>query len=239
MPKKRKLKQKAKEIDVSPHIFTSEDKTFSREPYEEHPLSPRPDSIICLMSPPGHGKTSIVKNWACHTDVRKVFVAHGAGIGEDGKLATREYDLCDYEAVDFETHGPDYYISESKKIKGGGMLLICDDLPYADFSKKARQNIYRCVQLVCTHYQMVMMMTAHSWPQLVPRLRRLCTIYCLWKPSADQIPYLASGLGCSRDMLNRAFAKCKTKYDFIVIERDCPPFRAPWRLNGYLPLRMD
>lgn len=229
MPKRAKRKQKSRVVDVSPHIFTCEDKDFTRDPHENHPFSARPDAIIGLFSRPGGGKSSIVKNFLCHGGYRKVFVAHGAGDH------SKEYELVDYEPVSFDTHGPDYYVEQSKECGGAPMVLVCDDLAYADFGKIARANMYKIAQFVCTHYRMTLVCTAHSWPQLVPRIRRLCTVYCLWKPSADQIPYMARGLACSRESLARAFAKCTGKYDFVLIERDPPPGRAEWRLNGHVP----
>ena len=157
MPKRAKRKQKPRVADVSPHIFTCEDKDFTRDPHENHPFSARPDAIIGLFSRPGGGKSSIVKNFLCHGGYRKVFVAHGAGDH------SKEYELVDYEPVSFDTHGPDYYVEQSKECGGAPMVLVCDDLAYADFGKIARANMYKIAQFVCTHYRMTPRTAGRSW----------------------------------------------------------------------------
>ena len=221
-----------------PTVFECEDKNFSREPAERHSFSARPDARISLIAPPGRGKSGCIKNWACHGNYRVVFVAHGANT-DDGQKQTKEYDLIDHTAVSFETHGPDFYIQQSEKHDGGPMLLICDDLDYAGFSKTARANMYKVCQFVCTHYRMTMLCSAHSWPQLVPRVRRLCDVHCIWPCSRDQVPYIARGLGTSKENLARAFSRCKTPYDFVVIERGAPTWRSAWRINGHVAFTPD
>ena len=122
-PKRRRGKGKCSPSQA-PCVFHSEDKDFDNEPPERHVFSARPSDRISFIGMPGHGKTSVMKNYLCHGDYEKVFICHGAG------SASREYELVDYTPVTFEEHGPDFYIEESKKINGGKMVLVLDDLNY-------------------------------------------------------------------------------------------------------------
>ena len=232
MPKKKKTNKK----DIQkPCVFHSEDKDFDNEPYENHYFSARPTDRIALISRPGHGKTSVIKNYLVHGGYQKIFIA-AANSG------TKEFELVDYTPIDFEKIDADFFVDESEKINKGRMCLILEDLNFQDMTKKSRTVIYQVLQHVCTHNNMCVMATAHTWSQMNARVRRICSVFVLWPPSEDQLSYQARGLSMSKDELRRAYSFCKGKYDFLVYEI-MPPntdnySRTEWRLNGYIPIQI-
>ena len=133
-------------------------------------------------------------------------------------------------------------MEQSEECNGGRMILICDDINMQDLSKDEKENSYRICQFVCTHAPMTLLETGHTWVQIIPRVRRLCGVVCVWPPDggADQISYIASSLGVNRATLGRAFDKCVTKYDFVMRDRNGPDNgRAMWRINGCVAFDAD
>jgi hypothetical protein len=208
----------------------SEDKFgLDPKPPSDHPMSMPRGSRICLLAPPGHGKTSIAKQIAIHSSTAKDpfrAVVIISGVGEH----TKEWDkVPTHIKTDFSTADENWWAALSKQHKGGPLLCVCDDLNYADLDKKQRSNAYKLVQFVATHLNTTVILASHSWVQLIPRLRRACNVVVMWSPTqggADQLTYIARSLGLPKPLLEEAFAQCDPpKYEPIVVYTDPPPGR--------------
>jgi len=227
MPKRKKTTVKTPTFSVVP--FHCEDKDYDNAPVEEHPLSMPANARIVCCAMPGRGKSSLAKNVLCRGGYERVFVAHGGGD------TSHEYSLVDHEPINFMDNTPDWFMEQSRECNGGRMILICDDINMQDLSREEKGNLYRVCQYVCTHAPMTLLVTGHTWVQIIPRVRRLCDVVCIWPPDggADQISYIARSLGVNRGTLGRAFSKCKTKFDFVMRDLNGPEYgRAMWRING-------
>ena len=201
------------------------DKTFDTKPAQDHPCSMPRGSRIAVVSDPGRGKSSFVKNcivrsapWAA------VYVIHGMA-------DSQEYDLIEHTKLTFEEATPEYFAAEAKKHNKAPCAIIVDDYAYADMNKKEKANAYKMVQHTCTHLNFTCWLASHSLTQLVPRLRRACDIMCVWPPTtggSDQVPYLARSLGIERALLQEAFDECleRGKYSFLCIYQDPPKGRS-------------
>ena len=83
------------------------DKTFDTTPPQDHPCSMPRGSRIAVVSDPGRGKSSLVKNcivrsapWAA------VYIIHGMA-------DSHEYDLIEHTKLTFEEATPEYFAAEA------------------------------------------------------------------------------------------------------------------------------
>ena len=97
------------------------DKTFDTKPAQDHPCSMPRGSRIAVVSDPGRGKSSLVKNcivrsapWAA------VYVIHGMA-------DSQEYDLIEHTKLTFEEATPEYFAAEAKKHNKAPCAIIVDD----------------------------------------------------------------------------------------------------------------
>ena len=212
----------------------SEDKAgFDKTPPQNHPLSMPRRSRIAICSPPGHGKTSLVKNLLIrsrsdHDPWQAVVVIHGCG------EYTQEWNKVKHLKTSFQEADEQFWAALSKKHSGGPIACIVDDMNYADLSPKERSNAYKLVQFVCTHMNVTAFLVSHSWVQLIPRLRRACDVVVLWPPTtggSDQLNYIARSLGLPKPLIQEAFSHCQGKYENIVVYTDPPEGRSKIMIN--------
>ena len=201
------------------------DKTFDTTPPQDHPCSMPRGSRIAVVSDPGRGKSSLIKNMACRSAPwAAVYVIHGMA-------ESKEYDLIDHTKLTMDQATPEFWASESKKHGKAPLALIIDDYDYSSMSKTEKTNCYKLCQHACTHHNVTAWLVSHSLTQLVPRIRRTCDVMCIWPPTtggADQTPYLARSLGIERALLQEAFDECleRGKYSFLCIYQDPPKGRS-------------
>ena len=212
----------------------SEDKKgYDKTPPCNHPCSMPRRSRVALCAPPGHGKTSLIKNLLIRSRSDKdpwAAVVVITGVGDFCK----EWDKVEHTKTDFATADEKFWADMSKKHSGKPIACIVDDMNYADLSPKERSNAYKLMQFVCTHMNVTAFLASHSWVQLIPRLRRACDIVILWSPTSggsDQLNYIARSLGLPKPLLVEAFSHCKTKYDNIVVYTDPPEGRSKVMIN--------
>ena len=212
----------------------SEDKKgYDKTPPCNHPCSMPRRSRVALCAPPGHGKTSLIKNLLIRSRSDKdpwAAVVVITGVGDFCK----EWDKVVHTKTDFATADEKWWSAMSKKHDGKPIACIVDDMNYADLSPKERSNAYKLVQFVCTHMNVTAFMASHSWVQLIPRLRRACDVVILWAPTSggsDQLNYIARSLGLPKPLVAEAFSHCKTKYDCIQIYTDPPEGRSKIMIN--------
>jgi len=232
MPKR--LKKAKKHTDPFIRPIESEDKAgLSKEPPQDHPCSVPRGSRVAYCSPPGHGKTCLAKHCAVYSrPFAAVYVIHGAG------AFTKEWDKCVHTRTDFKQATPEFWAAQSKLHDGQPLLVICDDLNWADLGPKERTNAYKMVSFVCTHMNVTALMCCHSWVGLTARMRRACDIVCLWPPTlggADQTSYIARSIGIGKPELEAAFAECRSKYECVCIYTDPPPGRSTFMINMSRP----
>ena len=217
-------KRSSKKSEPAIIAVHSEDKTgISPKPPQDHPLSMPRGSRVCLLAPPGHGKTSTIKNLLLRSSPYAA-VAVISGVSEH----THEWDKVVHTKTDFAEANENWWGALSKQHKGRPLACVVDDMSYADLSPKERSNAYKLVQFVCTHLNVTCFMASHSWVQLIPRLRRACNVVVMWPPTnggADQLPYIARSLGLPKKLLEEAFGECAPKYEPIVVYTDPPPGR--------------
>ena len=213
-----------------------EDKDFDTTPPQDSFASMPRGSRIAVIADPGRGKSACIKCQLCASAPwAAVYVIHGM-------VGSTEYDLVTHTALTWEEATPEYFAQQSAKHKKAPCALIVDDCAYADQSKKAKSNMYACLQHACTHHNFTCWLASHSLTQLVPRLRRCCDIMCIWPPSSaggnDQVPYLARALGLSRTALQKAFDVTSTqgKHAFLCIYQDPPTGRSRIMMNCDTPI---
>ena len=161
-----------------------------------------------------------------------MYVIHGAG------AFTKEWDKCVHTRTDFKQATPEFWAAQSKLHDGEPLLVICDDLNWADLNPKERTNAYKMVSFVCTHMNVTALMCCHSWVGLTARMRRACDVVCLWPPTlagADQNSYIARSIGIGKPELELAFAECRNKYECVCIYTDPPPGRSTFMINMSRP----
>ena len=202
---------------------------IAAQPPQDHPCSMRRGSRCAFISPPGHGKSSMIK-WCCVKSApwEAVVLIHGAH--------SREYDDIDpLIKTTFAEATTDWWAQLSKTHNGGPICCIVDDTNMADLDRKERSNLFALFQHVATHCCVTVLCAAHSWTQLIPRVRRCCDVVSIWPPvrgGGDQLPYLARSLGCSKNTLQAAFDACgDSKFNFVTIYTDPPEGRAAFMLN--------
>ena len=216
----------------------SEDKKgYDKTPPQDHPCSMPRRSRVALCAPPGHGKTSLIKNLLIRSrsdDDPWAAVVVITGVGDYCK----EWDKVVHTKTDFSEADEKWWAAMSKKHDEKPIACIVDDMNYSDMKPKERSNSYSLMQFVCTHMNVTAFLASHSWVQLIPRLRRACDIVVLWPPTtggSDQLDYIARSLGVSKPMLAEAFSHCKTKYENIVVYTDPPEGRSKIMINFDTP----
>jgi len=220
MPKT--TKKQAKTQVIIP-IDSEDKKNLDPEPPQKHPLSMPRGSRVCLLAPPGHGKTSLIKNLLLRSSPFAAVVVI-SGVGDH----TCEWDKVVHTKTDFTEATEDWWGTKSKQHKGKPIACVVDDMNYADMNPKERSNAYKLVQFVCTHLNVTAFMASHSWVQLIPRLRRACNVVVMWPPTqggADQLSYISRSLGLPKPLLEEAFSHCQPKYEPIVVYTDPPEGR--------------
>jgi len=219
MPKATK---KAKTQVIIP-IESEDKKGLDPKPPQDHPLSMPRGSRVCLLAPPGHGKTSLIKNLLLRSSPFAAVVVI-TGVGDH----TSEWDKVVHTKTNFTEATEDWWAAKSKLNKGKPIACIVDDMNYTDMNPKERSNAYKLVQFVCTHLNVTCFMASHSWVQLIPRLRRACNVVVMWPPThggADQLSYMSRSLGLPKPLLEEAFSHCAPKYEPIVVYTDPPEGR--------------
>ena len=204
-------------------IDSEDKKGLDPEPPQDHPLSMPRGSRVCLLAPPGHGKTSCIKNLLLRSSPFAAVVVI-SGVGEH----TSEWSKVVHTKTNFTEASEDWWGALSKLHKGKPLACVVDDMNYADMSPKERSNAYKLVQFVCTHLNVTCFMASHSWVQLIPRLRRACNVVVMWPPThggAEQLSYISRSLGLPKPLLEEAFGECAPKYEPIVVYTDPPPGR--------------
>jgi len=216
----------------------SEDKKgYDKTPPQDHPCSMPRRSRVALCAPPGHGKTSLIKNLLIRSrsdDDPWAAVVVITGVGDYCK----EWDKVVHTKTNFTEADESWWAAMSKKHDEKPIACIVDDMNYADLKPKERSNAYKLMQFVCTHMNVTAFLASHSWVQLIPRLRRACDIVVLWPPTtggSDQLDYIARSLGVSKPMLAEAFSHCQTKYENIVVYTDPPEGRSKIMINFDAP----
>jgi hypothetical protein len=218
-----KLAKKRKSQPTIIPIDSEDKKGLDPKPPQDHPLSMPRGSRVCLLAPPGHGKTSTIKNLLLRSSPFAAVVVI-SGVGE----YTSEWSKVIHTKTDFTEATENWWAALSKQHKGKPIACVVDDMNYADMSPKERSNAYKLVQFVCTHLNVTCFMASHSWVQLIPRLRRAMNVVVMWPPTqggSDQLPYIARSLGLPKPLLEEAFAECAPKYEPIVVYTDPPPGR--------------
>ena len=212
------------------------DKNFETAPPQDHPLSMPRGARICIVGPVGVGKSSLIKNELVRSSrFAAVYVIHGAG------EHSQEYDIIQpHTKTSFAEASPDYWAEQTQKHGGQPLAVVCDDVSIGDCDKKEKSHVYSLMQFCASHFNITVWMVAHSWTQLVPRVRRCCNIVHLYPNSvggSDQLSYQARSLGMSAPTLARAFSKCKGQYSFLVIYtgNDVPDGRARIMIDGCTP----
>ena len=107
-------------------------------------------SRVALCAPPGHGKTSLIKNLLIRSRSDKdpwAAVVVITGVGDFCK----EWDKVEHTKTDFATADEKWWADMSKQHSGKPIACIVDDMNYADLSPKERSNAYKLMQFVCTH----------------------------------------------------------------------------------------
>ena len=119
----------------------SEDKKgYDKTPPQDHPCSmPRRSRVACC-APPGHGKTSLIKNLLIRSrsdDDPWAAVVVITGVGDYCK----EWDKVVHTKTDFATADEKWWAAMSKKHDEKPIACIVDDMNYADLKPKERSNI--------------------------------------------------------------------------------------------------
>ena len=92
---------------------------------------------------------------------------------------SREYDDIDpLIKTTFAEATTDWWAELSKTHNGGAICCIVDDTNMADLDRKERSNLFALYQHVATHCCVTVLCAAHSWTQLIPRVRRGCDVVC-------------------------------------------------------------
>ena len=140
----------------------SEDKKgYDKTPPSDHPCSMPRRSRVALCAPPGHGKTSLIKNLLIRSrsdDDPWAAVVVITGVGDYCK----EWDKVIHTKTDFTEADEKWWAAMSKKHDEKPIACIVDDMNYADLKPKERSNAYKLMQFVCTHMNVTAFLASHS-----------------------------------------------------------------------------
>ena len=184
--------RKRKTLPTVIAVESEDKKGYDKTPPQEHPCSMPRRSRVALCAPPGHGKTSLIKNLLIRSRSDQdpwAAVVVITGVGDYCK----EWDKVVHTKTDFATADEKWWAAKSKEHDEKPIACIVDDMNYADLNPKQRSNAYKLMQFVCTHMNVTAFLASHSWVQLIPRLRRACDVVVLWPPTtggSDQLDYI-------------------------------------------------
>jgi hypothetical protein len=191
------------------------DKDFDDAPPQDHPLSMPRGKVIAIVGPCNVGKSSLLKNQLVRSSPwAAVYVIHGAA------EHSKEYDLVRHTKTTFAEASPEYWAEQHRIHRGKPIALVVDDTNFSDLNKAEKSNAYALAQFCCSHFNITAWLVAHSWTQLVPRLRRMAAVVFLYPNSVggqDAISYQARSLGLPAKTLANAMAQCTGKYEFVTI----------------------
>ena len=126
----------------------SEDKKgYDKTPPQEHPCSMPRRSRVALCAPPGHGKTSLIKNLLIRSRSDQdpwAAVVVITGVGDYCK----EWDKVVHTKTDFAEADEKWWAAKSKEHDEKPIACIVDDMNYADLNPKQRSNAYKLMQFV-------------------------------------------------------------------------------------------
>ena len=116
----------------------SEDKKgYDKTPPQDHPYSMPRRSRVALCAPPGHGKTSLIKNLLIRSrsdDDPWAAVVVITGVGDYCK----EWDKVVHTKTNFTEADESWWAAMSKKHDEKPIACICDDMNYSDLKPKER-----------------------------------------------------------------------------------------------------
>lgn len=184
-------------------------------------------SRICLIGPPSVGKSFICKHLLMHQKpmFQELYIIHG-----DADVTTEFDDLeptmimSDFPPVEFW----------DAKLK---TLCIVDDVEYSNLSKDQMARLHKLVRYVSSHKNVTLYFTHQSFFELPSMVRKLCNVFCIWKPrSSTELKLIASRIGLKPEMLTDIFEnQCNQYRDSLCVDLN---INAPhiFRKNIFEPL---
>lgn len=207
-------------------VFKNRDKEGWYESWnKKRDLLNFPHPYRCVVSAnPGSGKTNMIKNLIVRArpHFKKLYLCHF-------DLETKEYE--DVEVLKLNT------LPEAKSIlfkPTNKSLLIIDDYDYQSLNKTEHKNLRSLFKYTSTHRGLSIIVATQDFFNLPPIIRRLSSVYFIWKGSADLDSLFTIGrrIGFKKDEFKRLLDMCVSKFDNICIDFTPDTF-APLRLNGY------
>lgn len=120
-------------------------------------------------------------------------------------------------------------------------VVIIDECPTETLGKVGVHRFERLVNMICTHYNVLLLCSIQDLLNIPPKCRRSFNHIVLWQATDKQTDkYAAARAGVPYEVLEDLFQLCKTKYDSIHIDLDRQPEdQLKFRLNFTNPISVQ
>jgi hypothetical protein len=120
-------------------------------------------------------------------------------------------------------------------------LVIIDEVTSDQLGKQGAHRFERLVNHVATHRNTTVICSIQSLLNIPPKSRRAFNHIALWKQADKAVDQMAATrAGIPYDMLRDFFGLCRSPYDFIWIDLDCPHDSVwKYRLDMISPIIID
>jgi len=213
-------------------VFKNKDKDGWYEEWDNNrDLLNFPHPFRCLVcANPGSGKTNMVKNIIVKAKpfFKKIYLCHY-------DPETEEYDDLDCKRL--EQLPTSKYEKFNKNTKS---LLIIDDYDFQSLSKYEMNDLRSLFKYGSTHKGVSIIVATQDFFNIPPIIRRLASVYFIWKGSADLDSLFKIGrrVGYTKEEFKKLLDMCNNKFDNICIDFT-PGSPHKVRFNAYTPIKSD
>lgn len=167
-------------------------------------------SRVCLIGPPNSGKSFICKHLLMHQRpmFKELYVIHG-----DSDVTTEFDDLEPTMMLD--SFPPvEFYDGKVKT------LVIVDDVEYSNLSREQLARLHKLARYVSSHKNVTLYFTHQSFFDLPILVRKMCNVFCIWKPrSTTELKLISNRIGLKPEEVENIFENTCNQYrDFLTVD---------------------